>query len=280
MMDKCKIVRENILEEVKKEIEQLGAEPTLAIIKCNDDYASKVYVNNKIKTCESVGIKVTLVELDPNETDFTHLANVILNCNIKHTSTILQLPLDDKFKNDEHKLLNLIEYDHDIDGLTNVNKLKLADNNDEALVPCTALAVFKIMEHEFGKSDFSGKKVCIVNRSNLIGKPLMSLLLNHNATVTIAHSRTEDDINDFLWNTNYDVVVTGIGKNIIDETTMDRTVIIDCGISRDKNGKLLRDVQLGDFSLGNTYYEKVGTVTTACVALNVLKSWKLQNGLI
>ena len=136
------------------------------------------------------------------------------------------------------------------------------------------------MEHEFGKSDFSGKKVCIVNRSNLIGKPLMNLLLNHNATVTIAHSRTQDDINDFLWNNKYDVVVTGIGKNIIDEATMDRTIIIDCGISRDENGKLLRDVQLGEFSLGNTYYEKVGTVTTACVALNVLQSWKLQNGLI
>ena len=89
------------------------------IIKCNDDYASKVYVNNKIKTCESVGIKVTLVELDPNETDFAHLANVILNCNVKHTSTILQLPLADKFKDNEQKLLNLIECDHDIDGLTN-----------------------------------------------------------------------------------------------------------------------------------------------------------------
>ena len=216
MEDKCKFVREKILNEVKNEIKELGATPTLAIIKVNNDYASSVYVRNKVKTCESVGIKVEVIDLNPDEMTSLDIASVILDCNILYNATILQLPLADKFKQDEHRLLNLIKPTHDIDGLTDANKLKLI-NNEDCLVPCTALAVFKIMEHELGTTDFSGKRVCIVNRSELIGKPLMNLLLNHNATTTICHSKTAKNINDYLFNYGFDFVITGIGKHIIDE---------------------------------------------------------------
>ena len=156
MEDKCKLIREKILNDVKNDIERLRIEPTLAIIKVNNDYASSVYVRNKVKTCESVGIKVEVIELNQDEVISLDIASVILNCNITHNATILQLPLADKFKQDEHRLLNLIKPTHDIDGLTDVNKLKLM-NNEDCLVPCTALAVFKIMEHELGTTDFSGK---------------------------------------------------------------------------------------------------------------------------
>ena len=197
MEDKCKFVREKILNDVKNDIETLGIKPTLAIIKVNNDYASSVYVRNKVKTCESVGIKAEVIDLNPDEVTSLDIASVILNCNITHNATILQLPLADKFKQDEHRLLNLIKTTHDIDGLTDANKLKLM-NKEDCLVPCTALAVFKIMEHELDTTDFSGKKVCIVNRSNLIGLPLSQLLLNHNASPMICHSKTEEDINDFI----------------------------------------------------------------------------------
>ena len=277
MEDKCKFVREKILNDVKNDIETLGIEPTLAIIKVNNDYASSVYVRNKVKTCESVGIKVEVIDLNPDEMTSLDIASVILNCNITHNATILQLPLADKFKQDEHRLLNLIKPTHDIDGLTDANKLKLM-NKEDCLVPCTALAVFKIMEHELGKTDFSGKKVCIINRSDLIGKPLMNLLLNHNATPTICHSKTSKDINNYLFNCGFDFIITGIGKHIINENFLAFTTIIDCGISRDENGKLLRDV-IRKYHEDNTYYGAVGTVTTACVAYNTLKAYKLQNGL-
>ena len=277
MEDKCRFVREKILNDVKNDIETLGIEPTLAIIKVNNDYASSVYVRNKVKTCESVGIKAKLIELNPDEVTTLDIASVILDCNILYNATILQLPLADKFKQDEHRLLNLIKPTHDIDGLTDANKLKLM-NKEDCLVPCTALAVFKIMEHELGTTDFSGKRVCIVNRSELIGKPLMYLLLNHNATPTICHSKTSKDINNYLFNYGFDFIITGIGKHIINENFLAFKTIIDCGISRDENGKLLRDV-IRKYHESNTYYGKVGTVTCACVAYNTLKAYKLQNGL-
>ena len=278
MEDKCKLIREKILNDVKKEIEELGATPTLAIIKVNNDYASSVYVRNKVKICESVGIKAEVIEINPEEVTSLDISSVILDCNITHNATILQLPLAYKFKSDEHRLLNLIKPTHDIDGLTDVNKLKLI-NKEDCLVPCTALAVFKIMEHEFDTTNFSGKKVCIVNRSNLIGLPLSQLLLNHNASPMICHSKTEEDINDlFLFEEKiFDVVVTGIGKHIIEEFYIENSLIIDCGISRDENNKLLRDVIRYEYN-DNIYYGKVGTVTTACVAYNTLKAYKLQNG--
>ena len=279
-MDKCKEVREKILEEVSIGVKSLKESPKLAIIKCNNDFGSEIYVRNKVKTCESVGIKVDVIELNPEEVTSLDISSVILDCNITHNATILQLPLADKFKQDEHKLLNLIKPTHDIDGLGDVNKLKLM-NNEDCLVPCTALAVFKIMEHEFCTTDFSGKKVCIINRSDLIGKPLMNLLLNHNATPTICHSRTFRNINDYLYNNEFDIVITAIGNHFIKEQTMWKTLIIDCGITRGYNNKLLRDVirfECG-FENKNTYYGAVGTVTTACVAYNTLKAYKLQNGL-
>ena len=279
-MDKCKEVREEILEEVTRGVKSLKEAPKLAIIKCNNDFGSEIYVRNKVKTCENAGIKVDVIELNPDEVTSLDISSVILDCNITHNATILQLPLADKFKSDEHRLLNLIKQTHDIDGLTDVNKLKLM-NNEDCLVPCTALAVFKIMEHELGTTDFSGKKVCIVNRSDLIGKPLMNLLLNHNATPTICHSKTAKNINDYLYNNEHDIVITGIGNHFIKEQTMWKTLIIDCGLTRGYNNKLLRDVirfECG-FENKNTYYGAVGTVTTACVAYNTLKAYKMQNGL-
>ncbi len=277
MEDKCKEVRNKILEEVSKDIASLKENPKLAIIKCNNDFGSEVYIKNKVKTCENAGIKVEVIDLNPDEVTSLDIASVILDCNILYNATILQLPLADKFKQDEHRLLNLIKPTHDIDGLTDANKLKLM-NKEDCLVPCTALAVFKVMEHELGKTDFSGKKVCIINRSDLIGKPLMNLLLNHNATPTICHSKTSKNINNYLFNYGFDFVITGIGKHIINENFLAFTTIIDCGISRDENGKLLRDV-IRKYHEDNTYYGAVGVVTCACVAYNTLKAYKMQNGL-
>ena len=274
-MDKCKEVREKILDEVSKEIKNLKDTPKLAIVKCNNDFGSEIYIRNKVKTCESVGIKVKIYDLNPETTTLEDIVTTINIGNYCFHGTILQLPLADKFKQYEKFLLNQINPCNDIDGLTDVNKLKLI-NNEDCLVPCTALAVFKIMEHELGTTDFSGKKVCIVNRSDLIGKPLSYLLLNHNASPMICHSKTEKDINNFLYYNIFDIIVTGIGKHIIDEYYISGSLIIDCGISKDENNKLLRDVIRSEYG-SSKYYGKVGTVTCACVAYNTLKAYKFQN---
>ena len=277
MEDKCKEVRNKILNDVSKEIKSLKDVPKLAIIKCNNDFGSEIYIRNKVKTCESVGIKVKVYDLNPETTTLEDIVTTINIGNYCFHGTILQLPLADKFKQYEKFLLNQINPCNDIDGLTDVSKLKLM-NKEDCLIPCTALAVFKIMEHKLDTTDFSGKKVCIINRSDLIGKPLMSLLLNHNATPTICHSKTSKDINNYLFNYGFDFIITGIGKHIINEDFLAFTTIIDCGISRDESGKLLRDV-IRKYHEDNIYYGAVGTVTTACVAYNTLKAYKLQNGL-
>ena len=278
--DNCKIVREKILNDVKKEIEELGVTPTLAVINCSDDEASKIYIRNKSNSCNSVGIKTEFIKLEPQETNLNKLINVILDCNAKYNGVMLQLPLDEKFKGKENMLLNLIDSNCDIDGLGNKQKLKLINNEKDTLIPATALAVFKIMEHELCRTDFSGKKVCIINRSDLIGKPLYHLLLNHNASPMICHSKTEEDINNlFLFEEKiFDVVVTGIGKHIIEEFYIENALIIDAGISRDENNKILRDVIRYEYN-DNIYYGAVGTVTCACVAYNTLKAYKIQNGI-
>ena len=279
--DKCQDVRGKILTEVRNEIQQLGITPTLAIIKCNNDFASSKYVENKVKTCNSVGIAVKVYDLKPEETSVFDIQRIIIECNHNCNATILQLPLAEHLEGFEEYLLSSVYPTHDIDGLTAKNKINLINNSKETLVPCTALAVYKIMEHEFKTTDFSGKKVCIVNRSNLIGRPLSTLLLNHNATVTVAHSKTDKDINNYLQQNKFDIVVTGIGKHMIYEGLIDRATIIDCGITRDNDGKLLRDVIRFEGEcephLRNEYYGAVGIVTTACVAHNVLKAYKLQN---
>lgn len=279
MEDKCKFVREKILNDVKNEIKELEIEPRLAIIKCNDDYASSVYVRNKVKTCESIGIKVTVYNLSPINSTLDDIIEIINIANRGFNATILQLPLADKFKGKESMLLNLIEEQHDVDGLGDKQKLKLMNNDKDVLIPATAYACFKIMEHELGTTDFSGKRVCIINRSGLIGKPLMNLLLNHNATPTICHSKTNKNINNYLFNYGFDFVITGIGKHIINEDFLAFTTIIDCGLSRDENGKLLRDV-IRKYHEDNTYYGAVGTITCASICYNTLKAWKLQNNLI
>ena len=279
--DKCQDVRGKILTEVRNEIQQLGITPTLAIIKCNNDFASSKYVENKVKTCNSVGIAVKVYDLKPEETSVFDVQRIIIECNHNCNATILQLPLAEHLQGFEEYLLSSVYPTHDIDGLTVKSKINLINNSKETLIPCTALAVYKIMEHEFKTTDFSGKKVCIVNRSNLIGRPLSTLLLNHNATVTVAHSKTCDDINKYFLDYDYDVIVTGIGKHIIYEGLINGSVIIDCGITRDEDGKLLRDVirfngECEPYLLSE-YYGAVGIVTTACVAHNILKAYKLQN---
>lgn len=271
----CREIRNEILAEVKSEIEALNEKPTLAIVSCGTDEASKIYVRNKIKTCEEVGINVKHFDLSPDDYTQDELQDLVYNLNHHYNGVMVQLPLDKKY--DEKAILNCVDYRHDVDGLTMQQRLLLEDNDSAALIPATAGAVFEIIKRKYG-NDLSFKKVLVINRSHLIGIPLSKLLRNHNATVTIAHSKTDSDINDYLMLNMFDVVVTGIGKHIIDESTINQSLIIDCGITRNSEGKIERDV-IRDTDSDNDYAGAVGLITVAMLMKNTLKAYKNQKGL-
>ena len=271
----CREIRNEILAEVKSEIESLNENPTLAIVTCGTDEASKIYVRNKIKTCEEVGINVKHFDLSPDNYTQDELQDLVHNLNYHYNGVMVQLPLDKKY--DEKAILNCVDYRHDVDGLTMQQRLLLEDNDSAALIPATAGAVFQIIKRKYG-DDLSFKKVLVINRSHLIGIPLSKLLRNHNATVTIAHSKTDLDINDYLMLNMFDVVVTGIGKHIIDESTINQSLIVDCGITRNSEGKIERDV-IRDTDSDNDYAGAVGLITVAMLMKNTLKAYKNQKGL-
>ena len=271
----CREIRNEILAEVKSEIESLNENPTLAIVTCGTDEASKIYVRNKIKTCEEVGINVKHFDLSPDDYTQDELQDLVYNLNYHYNGVMVQLPLDKKY--DEKAILNCVDYRHDVDGLTMQQRLLLEDNDSAALIPATAGAVFEIIKRKYG-NDLSFKKVLVINRSHLIGIPLSKLLRNHNATVTIAHSKTNSDINDYLMLNMFDVVVTGIGKHIIDESTINQSLIVDCGITRNSEGKIERDV-IRDTDSDNDYAGAVGLITVAMLMKNTLKAYKNQKGL-
>ena len=271
----CREIRNEILADVKNEIETLNEKPTLAIVTCGTDEASKIYVRNKIKTCEEVGINVKHFDLSPDNYTQDELQDLVYNLNHHYNGVMVQLPLDKKY--DEKAILNCVDYRHDVDGLTMQQRLLLEDNDSAALIPATAGAVFEIIKRKYG-NDLSFKKVLVINRSHLIGIPLSKLLRNHNATVTIAHSKTDLDINDYLMLNMFDIVVTGIGKHIIDESTINQSLIVDCGITRNSEGKIERDV-IRDTDSDNDYAGAVGLITVAMLMKNTLKAYKNQKGL-
>ena len=276
----CHEIRGQILTEAKKQIEALPTKPKLTIITIGHDDASEVYVRNKIKTAQSLGIEVSHAKLEEDITQ--ERAEKRIKLEMEYTDAImLQLPIPKHL--DEKALINLIPQEKDVDGLTDLNMGMLVNNHPHAIVPATAMGVYKIISHVLETSDLSGVNIAVVNRSKLIGKPLQALLTNHNATVTLCHSKT-DSLNHYTWNSH--VVVTGVGKPKFFENTDFNyyQLIVDCGINRDEDGKLCGDVDseslssFGEDGIGYTPVPGgVGILTTACLMLSVIQCYNLQH---
>jgi methylenetetrahydrofolate dehydrogenase (NADP+)/methenyltetrahydrofolate cyclohydrolase len=238
----CKAIREEILQHVRDELEKIDYEtelaPSLAIITIGDDDASKVYVRNKINTAESLGIQTHHIRLASTVSQEQAEQEIKRVCDTVVDAVMLQLPVPKHL--DSHRLINIIPQHKDVDGLTDLNIGKLINNRPDAIVPATAMGVYRVIASVLG-NDLSGVNVAVVNRSQLIGKPLQALLTNHNATVTLCHSKT-DPLNHYTWNSH--VVVTGVGKpKFFDNTDFTfYQLIVDCGINRDDDGKLCGDV--------------------------------------
>lgn len=281
----CKAIREEILEEVKREVRPLPEKPRLVIVSIGHDDASEIYVRNKIKTAESVGIEAKHLQFDADVTQEKMEAYMESICvHSPNHAIMLQLPIPDHL--DKDKLINLIPQNADVDGLTDLNMGMLVNNHPDAIVPATAQGVFEVIKHHrapwcTSSTDLTGVNVTVINRSQLIGKPLQALLTNHNGTVTLCHSKS--DIVTAI--ERADVVVTGIGNaNFFNSMDLfDGQLIIDCGINRDKDGKVCGDVDYEDClefmeDVAITPVPSgVGVLTTACLMMNVVKCYKLQN---
>lgn len=275
----CKAIREEILEEVKREVRPLPEKPRLVIVSIGHDDASEIYVRNKIKTAESVGIEVKHLHFDADVTQEKMEAYMESICvHSPNHAIMLQLPIPDHL--DKDKLINLIPQNADVDGLTDLNMGMLVNNHPDAIVPATAMGVYEVIRRELA-NDLSDVNITVINRSQLIGKPLQALLTNHNGTVTLCHSKS--DIVTAI--ERADVVVTGIGSdNYFNSMDLfDGQLIIDCGINRDENGKVCGDVDYKDClefmeDIAITPVPSgVGVLTTACLMMNVVKCYKLQN---
>ena len=275
----CKAIREEILEEVKREVRPLPEKPRLVIVSIGHDDASEIYVRNKIKTAESVGIEAKHLQFDADVTQEKMEAYMESICvHSPNHAIMLQLPIPDHL--DKDKLINLIPQNADVDGLTDLNMGMLVNNRQDAIVPATAMGVYEVIRRELA-NDLSDVNITVINRSQLIGKPLQALLTNHNGTVTLCHSKS--DIVTAI--EKADVVVTGIGNaNFFNSMDLfDGQLIIDCGINRDKDGKVCGDVDYEDClefmeDVAITPVPSgVGVLTTACLMMNVVKCYKLQN---
>ena len=274
----CHEIRGQILTEAKKQIEALPTKPKLTIITIGHDDASEVYVRNKIKTATSLGIEVSHAKLEEDITQ--ERAEKRIKLEMEYTDAImLQLPIPKHL--DEKILINLIPQEKDVDGLTDLNMGMLVNGHPYAIVPATAMGVYQIISRVLETGDLTGVDVTVVNRSQLIGKPLQALLTNHNATVTLCHSRTDNLQNH---TSRSHVVVTGIGKSKYFDSYYfsDYQMLIDCGINRDENGKLCGDIDTDEVQEVYQVHITpvpggVGILTTACLMLSVIQCYNLQH---
>ena len=181
-------LRDERIIELKERVEKLKEKPELALIRVGNDPASEKYVNNKSKLCEQVGVKSEVYHLreDVTQDDLEFLINV-LNCDDETTGILVQLPLP-KHLNEE-RILNLIDSKKEVDGFSPMNLGKLV-RGEEAPVACTPKGIISLLKKY--EIPMKGKDVLIINRSNIVGKPLAHLFLQEDATVTIAHSKTKE----------------------------------------------------------------------------------------
>ena len=235
-----KKVSQRVKDELKEQVvslKQKGIDPGLAVIIVGNDSASRVYVNNKKKACEYIGIRSEEYAL-PEETTQDELLKLVSELNERKDihGILCQLPLPKHIN--EETILFAIDPKKDVDAFhpVNVGKIMIGDFD---FLPCTPAGVMDLIE-ESG-IDLTGKECVVVGRSNIVGKPQAMLLLHKNATVTICHSRTKD-LKEVCKRADVLVVAVGRAKMVDASYIKEGAVVIDVGMDRDENGKLCGDV--------------------------------------
>ncbi|MBE6783492.1 MAG: bifunctional methylenetetrahydrofolate dehydrogenase/methenyltetrahydrofolate cyclohydrolase FolD [Ruminococcaceae bacterium] len=263
----------NALKNEVDELKNSGVNPCLAVIIVGNNPASKIYVNNKKKSCEELGIKSLEYAL-PEETTEEELLGIIdeLNKNEEVDGILCQLPLPSHIC--EKNVINAISPEKDVDAFhpENVGHIMIGDYT---FLPCTPAGVMEILkEYEI---DVAGKNCVVVGRSNIVGKPMTMLLLKENATVTVCHSRTQDLAS---FTKQADVLVSAVGKpNLITaDMVKENAVVIDVAINRLDSGKLCGDVDFENVKEKASFITPVpggvGPMTIATLMKNTVTSAK------
>lgn len=273
-----KMLSQKIRLKLKQEtdnLKQVGIFPKLAVIMLGDNKASKLYVKNKSKACEQIGIEYEEYILDSN-IQMKELINLIelLNNKEEINGILLQSPISNHL--DINLAFKTIDYKKDVDGFNplNIGKLVLGQNT---FTPCTPLGIMRMLEEYNIKVE--GANSVIIGRSNIVGKPLFQCLLNKNSTVTICHSKTKD-ISDIT--SRADILFVALGKSrfITANMVKEGVVIIDIGINRSDDGKISGDVDFEQVSKKASYITPVpggvGPMTITMLMHNVIKAAKEQ----
>lgn len=265
-----KLVSTELKNTLKKQIETYKIKPKLVVIQVGNNEASNVYIKQKIKCADAIGAICVHEKLDENITT-SELINLInsLNQDESVNGMIVQLPLPKHI--DEYAVLNTIIPSKDVDGLTEINAGKLACSKP-GLISCTSNGVIKLLKYY--NIEIEGKKVVIVGRSNLVGKPLINLFLMENATVTCCHSKTVD-LKHFTLDADILVVAVGKPKLINADMVKEGAVVIDVGINRLETG-LCGDVDFENVSKKASYITPVpggvGAMTVAMLYNNLVET--------
>ena len=270
-----KSLSDEIKVELKKEINSYMIKPCLAVIQIGEDSASNVYIKAKEKACNEVGIYFKHIKYNEDAKEKEIINKIVeLNNDEYVNGILLQLPIPPKYS--AERLINYIARNKDVDGLTDVNVGKLI-NNKKCLISCTPQGIIELLKHY--EIELEGKNVVVVGRSNLVGKPLISLFLNNNTTVTVCHSKT----NDLKFYTQHaDILVVAVGSKHLITADMVKAgaVIVDVGINRDDE-KIYGDVDFDNVKDKASYITPVpggvGPMTVAMLLKNVNECYKKMN---
>ena len=276
-----KAVSSAVKESIKNEVSALrekGVSVGLAVILVGEDPASKIYVANKKKACEQLGI-ISQEYILPENTTEEELLKLIDTLNSEKTinGILCQLPLPKGI--DEQKVIKAISPEKDVDAFhpQNVGRIMIGDFD---FVPCTPAGIIEMLDY-YGISA-EGKTCVVIGRSNIVGKPMGMLLLHKNGTVTICHSRTKN-LSEITKTADILVAAVGKAKFVTSDMVKDGAVVIDVGMNRD-DGKLCGDVDFDEVSKKASYITPVpggvGPMTIAMLMKNTLTAAKKQNGLI
>ncbi len=263
------------LKERCNKLIEFDVQPTLTIVTTGEDAASKVYVRNKIKRCEEIGIKADVRHYDYlTEQDFLDLNREVDN------PIIVQEPITGEV--DHEYVAEYLNPVQDVDGFADYNVARLATGGKPYNFPCTPNGVMSLL-HEYGV-EIEGKNALVIGRSNIVGRPMAMMLEHEGATVTIAHSKT-DNYTLFSRMATVDIIVSAVGKhNFIDISPLERhphtiknKVIVDVGMNRDENGKLCGDFS-EDFKAKFGFYTPdiggTGPMTVIMLMTNTIKFYE------
>lgn len=274
-------VKEKWLKEVEAEMSKYDLDPLLVIVQLGDSPDSNRYIRNKINSAKKINMKTELIKL-PETTTQEELLSIINRLNESNAvnGIIVQLPLPKHI--DELAINKAILPIKDVDGFTDVNVGKTLLGLD-SLVSCTPLGILKIFDYY--NIDLSGKDVVIVGRSNIVGKPMSSLLINKGATVTICNSRTKS-LKDKTNSADIVIIATGQTKFFNSSYFSNGQILVDVGVNFDEEGKQCGDIDTNDVMDNLDEIKLVpspkgcGQTTVGALIFNTLKATKIQKGIL